>query len=121
MWEGLHARGGECTGCWLGDNWVTTNTHSPNAHPDLVAGDHVKFNFPMAWSTTTLIWGLLEYRDAWQKSGELQNGLDCVKWPLDYFIKCHPDENTYYVQVRWSGRRWVVCGRWNACIEGQSD
>lgn len=63
------------------------------------AGDHVKFNFPMAWSTTTLVWGLLEYRDAWQKSGELQNGLDCVKWPLDYLIKCHPNEDTYYVQV----------------------
>ena len=64
------------------------------------AGDHVKFNFPMAWSATTLIWGLLEYRDAWQKSGEWQNGLDCVKWPLDYLIKCHPDENRYFVQVR---------------------
>lgn len=63
------------------------------------AGDHVKFNFPMAWSTTTLIWGMLEYRDAWEKSGELQNGLDCVKWPLDYLIKCHPDENRYFVQV----------------------
>lgn len=63
------------------------------------AGDHVKFNFPMAWSATTLIWGVLEFGDAWAKSGEMANILDTVKWPLDYLLKCHPDENTYYVQV----------------------
>ena len=27
------------------------------------AGDHVKFTFPMAWSTAVLAWGLLEYKD----------------------------------------------------------
>jgi hypothetical protein len=63
------------------------------------AGDHVKFNFPMAWSATTLIWGVLEFGDAWSRSGEMANILDTVKWPLDYLLKCHPDENTYYVQV----------------------
>lgn len=64
------------------------------------AGDHVKFNFPMAWSATTLAWGVHEYWDAWQKAGELNHALDNIKWVTDYLIKCHPDKDTYYVQVR---------------------
>jgi endoglucanase len=39
----------------------------------VTAGDFVKFGFPMAWSTTTLAWGLLEYWDAYDKAGELKN------------------------------------------------
>ena len=27
------------------------------------AGDHVKFGFPMAFTTTMLAWGAVEYRD----------------------------------------------------------
>lgn len=46
-----------------------------------------------------MIWGVLEFGDAWSKSGEMANIIDTVKWPLDYLLKCHPDENTYYVQV----------------------
>ncbi|GAB5037246.1 beta-endoglucanase [Nannochloropsis oceanica] len=63
------------------------------------AGDHVKFNFPMAWSATTLAWGVHEFYSAWQDAGELENVLDSLKWVTDYLIKCHPDKDTYYVQV----------------------
>ena len=66
------------------------------------AGDHVKFGFPMAYSTTVLTWGLLEYRDAYQASGELADMLDCIKWPLDYFIKAHTSKFEFYGQVKWS-------------------
>lgn len=63
------------------------------------AGDHVKFGFPMAFSTTLLTWGLLEYRDAYLKSGQLEHMLDCIKWPLDYFIKAHVKSDVFYGQV----------------------
>ncbi len=63
------------------------------------AGDCVKFNFPMAQSTSTLIWGLLEYKDAYVAAGEYDNMLDSIKWPLDYFIKCHVEDNVVYGQV----------------------
>lgn len=53
----------------------------------------------MAWSTTTLAWGIIEYEDAWTKAGELDNALDAIKWPLDFFLKSHPDPDTFYVQV----------------------
>lgn len=74
------------------------------------AGDHVKFNFPMAWSATTLAWGVHEYWDAWQKAGELNHALDNIKWVTDYLIKCHPDKDTYYVQVRPRAKSKAVHG-----------
>ncbi|XP_069139614.1 uncharacterized protein [Argopecten irradians] len=64
------------------------------------AGDHVKFNFPMASSTTILAWGLSEWRDAYVLSGQVGHILDSIKWPLDYFLKCwRADEQEYYAQV----------------------
>lgn len=53
----------------------------------------------MAFSATVLTWGLLEYWDAYEASGELQNALDGIKWPLDFFVKAHTSENEFYVQV----------------------
>ena len=41
-----------------------------------------------------------EFYSAWQDAGELENVLDSLKWVTDYLIKCHPDPDTYYVQVR---------------------
>jgi len=53
----------------------------------------------MAYSVTMLSWGLVEYRDAYEAAGELAYGLDCIKWPLDYFIKAHVGKNKFYGQV----------------------
>ena len=64
------------------------------------AGDHVKFGFPLAWTTSTLAWGLVEFRDAYSSTGQLDIMLDSIKWPLDYFIKCHVSDTQFYGQVR---------------------
>lgn len=63
------------------------------------AGDHVKFGFPHAAFTTMIGWGLLDYRDGYAFSNELDNGLKALRWSLDYFIKCHPSPNEFYGQV----------------------
>ncbi|KAL3861575.1 hypothetical protein ACJMK2_007601 [Sinanodonta woodiana] len=63
------------------------------------AGDHVKFGLPMAYSVTMLAWGLLEWKQAYEQSGQLQYMLDSIKWPLDYLLKCHTAEHELYVQV----------------------
>ncbi len=63
------------------------------------AGDHVKFNLPMAYTTAMLAWAVYEYRDALEKSGQLTYLMDQIKWASDYFIKCHPEKNVYYYQV----------------------
>ena len=63
------------------------------------AGDNVKFNFPMAFSTTVLCWNLLEFTDVYNKSGQLDYMYDSIRWSLEYFIKCHTGDNELYVQV----------------------
>lgn len=63
------------------------------------AGDHVKFNLPMAYSQTMLAWAVYEAEDALRDSGQLNYLLDDIKWVSDYLIKCHPSANVFYYQV----------------------
>jgi endoglucanase len=53
------------------------------------AGDHVKFGLPGAASLTMLGWGAVEYQDAYQQSGQLEELLDSIKWGTDYILKAH--------------------------------
>ena len=58
---------------WRGDSALTDGA---DVGLDLTggwfdAGDHVKFGFPMAFSTTMLAWGAVEYRDGYAASGQL--------------------------------------------------
>jgi endoglucanase len=63
------------------------------------AGDHVKFGLPMAFSTTMLAWGAVDYRAAYSSSGQLTPLLNNLRWVNDYFIKAHPSANVLYGQV----------------------
>lgn len=63
------------------------------------AGDHVKFNLPMSYTSTMLAWSLYEDKGAYEKSGQLKYIKDEIKWANDYFIKCHPEKDVYYYQV----------------------
>lgn len=60
------------------------------------AGDGVKFGLPMAYSAAQIAWAIYEYKDAFVKSGQLDDYLDEIKWATDYFIKAHPSPNTFY-------------------------
>jgi len=86
---------------WRGDAAMTDGA---DAGLDLTggwfdAGDHVKFGFPMAFTTTMLAWGAVEYRDAYASSGQLTSLLNNLRVPNDYFIKAHPSANVLYGQV----------------------
>ena len=68
------------------------------------AGDHVKFNLPMAASTTLLAWSALEYPAGYNETGQMPYLLDELKFVCDYFLKCHVtdangDTLEYYGQV----------------------
>lgn len=67
------------------------------------AGDHVKFGFPMAASTTMLAWGAVEYRDAYVQSGQLDELTNNLKFVNDYFLKAFtndtPGQYEFYGQV----------------------
>ncbi|KAG6607530.1 Endoglucanase 9, partial [Cucurbita argyrosperma subsp. sororia] len=61
------------------------------AHVDLTggyydAGDNVKFNLPMAFTTTMLSWGALEYGA--RMGSELPNTRAAIRWATDYLLKC---------------------------------
>ena len=75
------------------------------------AGDHVKFGFPMAASVTILAWGIDKFWDGYVEAGELDWALDCIKWPLDYFIKAHVSDNKFYGQVGNGGLDHSFWGR----------
>nr|ANR02619.1 endo-b-1,4-glucanas [Perinereis aibuhitensis] len=61
------------------------------------AGDHVKFGLPMAWSATTLIWGMIDFANGY--GADRNNAMQSVRWALDYFMKCHVSDNEFYGQV----------------------
>ncbi|KAI4326776.1 hypothetical protein L6164_019312 [Bauhinia variegata] len=72
-------------------------------HVDLVggyydAGDNVKFGLPMAFTTTLLAWGVIEFGISMQN--QIENVTTAIRWSTDYLLKAAtatPD--TLYVQV----------------------
>ncbi len=86
---------------WRGDSGLTDGA---DVGLDLTgglydAGDHVKFNLPMAYTSSTLAWSVYENYDSYEESGQLVYIMDTIRWVNDYLIKCHPEENVFYYQV----------------------
>lgn len=52
------------------------------------AGDHVKFNLPMAYSASMLAWGLYEYGDGVEKVGQYEIYQNNLEYALDYLAAC---------------------------------
>ncbi|KAK8579840.1 hypothetical protein V6N13_143004 [Hibiscus sabdariffa] len=50
------------------------------------AGDNVKFNFPMAFTTTMLSWSTLEY--GYKMGSDIQEARAAIRWATDYLLKC---------------------------------
>ncbi|QCD89011.1 endoglucanase [Vigna unguiculata] len=81
--------------------------HTPTAFPfphkvDLVggyydAGDNVKFNFPMAFSTTMLAWSVIEFGKF--MGPDLKHALDAIRWGTEYFLKATSIPGIVFAQV----------------------
>ena len=52
------------------------------------AGDHVKFNMPMAYTASMLAWGIYQYPDGVEKCGEMTNYVNNLEFALDYLAEC---------------------------------
>ncbi|KAH7537877.1 hypothetical protein FEM48_Zijuj03G0139700 [Ziziphus jujuba var. spinosa] len=61
------------------------------------AGDNVKFNFPMAFSTTMLAWSVLEFGKS--MNSDLPHALEAIRWATDYFLKATSIPGFVYAQV----------------------
>ncbi|MEA2028103.1 MAG: glycoside hydrolase family 9 protein, partial [Campylobacterota bacterium] len=65
------------------------------------AGDHVKFNLPMSYSATMLIWSMIDYPDSYK---EIDYSTAQVKYALDYLLRSYDagqigqygDDKLYY-------------------------
>ena len=77
------------------------NNNNNNNQLYVSAGDHVKFNFPMASSTTILAWSIVDFPAGYNKAGEMQNALDGIRWATDYFLKSYPWNDKLYAQVNY--------------------
>ena len=47
------------------------------------AGDNIKLGYPLAFSLTSLSWGLLHYWDSYIAMGQIDEMLDLIKWGVD--------------------------------------
>ncbi len=57
------------------------------------AGDHTKFNYPMAAAMTLLSWGVQSYQQGYEQAGQLDEALDAIRWGTDFLLKSHVTEN----------------------------
>ena len=88
---------------WKGD--ATMNDYIKGGWYD--AGDHVKFNLPMAYSAAMIAWGLYQYPDGVKKCGELTNYVNNLEFVLDYLAECDlGDEAVYQVGNGTEDHRW---------------
>lgn len=63
------------------------------------AGDHIKFGITNAYAASTLGWGFYEFREEYEETGQDAWLLRAVKWATDYFIRCHPEPDTFLYSV----------------------
>ncbi|WP_299184336.1 glycoside hydrolase family 9 protein [uncultured Aquimarina sp.] len=63
------------------------------------AGDHVKFNYPMALPMYTLALSYLDYTEQYQRTGNEQRILGILRHAGEYMIRCHTAPNEYVIQV----------------------
>ncbi|WP_010681321.1 glycoside hydrolase family 9 protein [Acetivibrio cellulolyticus] len=60
------------------------------------AGDHVKFNLPMAYSAAMIGWSMYEYPEGYEKSGQMQAAKNNLKFVLDYLVACDKGSSVVY-------------------------
>ncbi|MEJ6951307.1 glycoside hydrolase family 9 protein [Natronospora cellulosivora (SeqCode)] len=63
------------------------------------AGDHMKFGLPQAYSSSVLAYTMYLYEDTLKDKGQYDYLYRIVKHFTDYYIRSHPDPNTFYYQV----------------------
>ena len=82
-WNRVEWRGDSTVGDDLNGGWYD-------------AGDHVKFNLPMAYSAAMLAWGLYQYPEGVEACGEMTNYVNNLKWVLDYLAACDLGDSVIY-------------------------
>jgi len=67
------------------------------------AGDHLKINFPGAWSLGQLAWAAIEFKKGFALAGQTQHVKDVLRHVASYYVKCHYQDFGYVAMVRRGG------------------
>ncbi|HEY8464447.1 MAG TPA: glycoside hydrolase family 9 protein [Bacillota bacterium] len=62
-------------------------------------GDHVKFGLPQTYAASTLAWAYYEFKDVFVAKGQDGYMLNILKNFTDYFMRCFPNDHTFYYQI----------------------
>lgn len=86
---------------WRGDSGLKDGCLEEK---DLIGGwyhgsDYVKHGLPTASAATVMLWGLVDYKDAYISTGEYDFAKSQMKWIIDYYMKAHTSKFELYVQV----------------------
>ncbi|MBC8002994.1 MAG: glycoside hydrolase family 9 protein [Opitutaceae bacterium] len=65
------------------------------------SGDHGKLNRTMSFTAGLLAWSAIEYREGYEKSGQLTQVLNTLRWINEYFLKCivRDDLNNFEIYI----------------------
>lgn len=75
------------------------------------AGDNAKFNLPMAYSAGMLAWGLYQYPDGLEQTGQMETYVNNLNFVLEYLAACDKgDTVVYQVGIGKEDHTW-----WGAC------
>lgn len=82
---------------WNRVEWKTASTMTDEVLGGWYdAGDHVKFNLPMAYSASMLAWGLYQYPDGLEKSDLMGTYVNNLEFVLDYLAECDKGSQVVY-------------------------
>lgn len=86
---------------WRGDSGLKDGClEGVNLEGGLYHDDgYVKHGLPTAAAVTVMLWGLTDYKKAYESTGELKFGRKQMRWALDYYMKAHTAKDELFVQV----------------------
>ena len=76
------------------------------------AGDHVKFNYPLAHAVYNLAMLYVDHRDRIDATATRSPLLKHLRHVANYMIKCHPEPDKYVIQVATGSRDHKRPGAW---------
>lgn len=66
----------------------------------MIISDYLKFSLPLSYSLSIIAWGASIWFDGYQKANQVTYLHDMLKWGTDWVMQAHPNNDTFYVQVK---------------------
>lgn len=78
------------------------------------AGDYMKFNFPMAFTLTTISWSMIRYTEAYNETKQLFIATDMIKHGTEYLMRSWSDDGTNQMLFGQVGLGDIDHEKWNS-------